>query len=386
MSRNHCSLTIISLIAIALFRFAGACGDPTKLHHWASERLDTIRRGHVDPCSALQAGNYSLESRNVSRPAVQVFLFQKDETELLADWLQYHSHLFGIKNINVVDHNSTDVQICRLLAMYSFCGARVANFNGSFGHKHWALTWAMRKHNNTLLIPLDADEFVVRFKKNKQGNNTALIIDRDAILDELAGVPFDGRKYKFNGVHPIRHNRDTCVEAYRKGKLLSKNDRRVAAGGYVDPTQFEPFVTKTFYYSNGFMETDQGNHYGKVRHDNGTYLNHHHVMRNLTRFYHFMPTVSLVHYHVMSVAHVRAKLERGAAAYGFNIHNTSGCGEPRTGDHYCHKAREYLLNTPKAKAHYMYLCQRTTMGPHTLQIAKWFKTNTLMMDELVGTG
>lgn len=377
------SILFAAVLWCSMTLMATACGDPTRLYKWASERFSLIRRDFDDPCTILEGATSSFEKITGKRPAVQVFLFQNNERELLADWLQYHAHLFGVKSINVVDHNSTDPQVCHLLALYSYCGAKVTHYEGPFGHKHGALTDAMKPYRSTFLIPLDADEFVVSFKVNERGNKTEVVINRSAILNEIAQSPLDGRKYKFNGVHPVRHTAQKCTEAFKKGKLLSSKDRRVMAGGYVDPTQYEPYITKTFFYSRGFIATDQGNHYGKVLRDRGVYVDHPLILENIQNYFYFMPTVSLVHYHVMSVAHVRAKLERGALAYRFDINK--GCGEPRTGDHYCHVAREYMQNTAKAKAHYMYLCQRSTeTGPTVQPLTEWFARYAMTMDDLVG--
>lgn len=383
MNLRPISAIITGLILCSLVLFAASCGDPKSMYKWASDRFSLIRRDFDDPCTILEGATSSFEKITGKQPPVQVFLFQNNERELLADWLQYHAYLFGVKSINVVDHNSTDVQVCQLLALYSYCGAKITHYEGPFGHKHGALTDVMKPYRNTFLIPLDADEFVVSFKKDQSGNNTEVVLDRSLILNEIGNNPLDGRKYKFNGVHPVRHDKSKCREALKKGKMLSSKDRRVMAGGFADPTQYEPFITKTYFYSRGFIETDQGNHYGKVLHDRGIYIDHPLILENLQNYFYFMPSVSLVHYHVMSVEHVRAKLERGALAYRFNV--SEGCKEARTGDHYCHMAREYRLDTAKSRAHYMYLCQRSTStGPTVQPLTEWFAKYAMTMDDLVG--
>jgi hypothetical protein len=57
---------------------------------------------------------------------------QNDEYELLSDWLQYHAYMFGIPNLHVVDHNSKDVRVCRVRALYKLCGMRFTHHGGGF--------------------------------------------------------------------------------------------------------------------------------------------------------------------------------------------------------------------------------------------------------------
>jgi hypothetical protein len=119
-------------------------------------------------------------------PAVQLFLFHHEEHELLTDWLQCHGASFGLQNLHVIDHQSSDTKICRSLALYKACGVEVVDFRLAFNKETEALSSLMMQHNTrnspffifyfflvthvvyesikatscTFLVPLDADEFI----------------------------------------------------------------------------------------------------------------------------------------------------------------------------------------------------------------------------------
>ena len=171
------------------------------------------------------------------------------------------------------------------------------------------------KYNGSFLVPLDADEFIVSFNKTKLGTNTGLVIDRRLILNEIRTVPVDGRKYKFSGSHPVKHNISTCDLALSGNTSQHLEDRRVLAGGFSKASQYRPKMSKTFFYSEGFISTDQGYHLGRV--ENDKYVAELKV-KNHTHTYFKLPTVSLLHYSASSYAHSKAKYLRAADAYGFN--------------------------------------------------------------------
>lgn len=353
-----------------------------QVQSWAAKRIQVIGNGFGNPCKVLEGGNASDSAPRSRQHGTRVFLFQNDEKELLPDWLQYHSYLFGINNIHVIDHSSQDAQIRNLLSLYGHCGSTITKYDGAFANKSVVLSELMRKVNSSFLIPLDTDEFIVSVKKDKRGNDTRISIDREAIVSEILSSPIDGRKYKFNTSRPVRHTADQCAGALN-GTLLSLGDRRVMAGGSADPFQYEPCLSKTFYYSHGFISTDQGNHYGMVKHDKHVYGKKPPVLRNPKHYYHTLPTVSLLHYTASSYAHLKAKILRGAMAYGFKPGEP--CEATAHGNTYCKLAQDFRNETEFSRRYYLHICTRTDVnGPDVHPMTDWFANYTLTLDELVG--
>lgn len=371
------------LVLACLLSSTFACNEDSSMKTWAAERVKSIGHGFETPCRILEGGNAARSPTPDGRKDVNLFLFQNDEKELLPDWLQYHSYLFGIKSIHVIDHNSTDPQICKLLAIYTHCGATVTNYAGEFSGKRGILSDHMHKYKPSFLIPLDTDELIVAFKKDEQGNNKEVILDREYILNEITSSPLDGRKYKFNGAHPVRHSAEKCEAALNQSTHLSASERRVMAGGYEDPTQYRPLMYKTFYYSNGFLATDQGNHFGEVMHDLGAHGTDSRVVANITHYFYSMPSVSLLHYITSSYASLKAKILRGARVYGFD--DKHQCHPEEHGAHYCKLAKDFREDSEHSKKHFLHSCTRTTeTGVSLMPVTNWFAKYTLSIDALVG--
>lgn len=150
---------LLSLVWI-YFAAVCACTDESIFGSWAAERLQNIGKGYDDSCRVLEGGRAPRSLGTVVRKDVNLFLFQNDEKELLPDWLQYHAYLFGTKSLHIIDHNSTDLQVCKLLALYKHCGSTVTNYVGDFSGKRGVLSDHMHKYKSSFLIPLDADEFI----------------------------------------------------------------------------------------------------------------------------------------------------------------------------------------------------------------------------------
>lgn len=104
---------------------------------------------------------------------VVLFLFHQNEIELISDWLQYHTYMFGISNIVVVDNMSANAGVCKLLALYQQCGLLVVEYAGKFSTKAVLLSKIMRNTSAELLIPLDTDEFVVSLLNKTEDDEEA---------------------------------------------------------------------------------------------------------------------------------------------------------------------------------------------------------------------
>jgi hypothetical protein len=96
--------------------------------------------------------------------------------------------------------------------------------------------------------------------------------DRDSILGVFKEQAIDGRKYTFDVGYLVKYDEETCQASLSftdHRDPWDPNYRRVTNHGYFSWSgdNLPPVMRKTFYYSDGFINTDQGNHHGEVEHD-----------------------------------------------------------------------------------------------------------------------
>lgn len=352
---------------------------------WAKKRLFAMKAKYSDPCSALAGVQQRSELHNI--PSIKLFMFQNDELDLLADWLQYHSYLFGISNIHIVDNGSQNSLICKLLALYQSCGLHLRRHHGAFSLKHRTMTEVMREYrtNDTFLVPIDADEFITlgHFQNKTIVNYT---YSRNDILPAFAKLPVDGRKYKFNDSKYIVFDKEVCDASIAQGDIPDPRYRRVMHGGYAYHTRYKPYEYKTFYFSKGFLATDQGNHFGFVAHDEGHYHNNPMVVDNLE---HFFMHSDLVLFHFAASSYYVLKKKVLRAAHSYNYTDDTDCSQAHSGWHYCEPAKAFRANNKQAHLHYLKDCAYPEVdnGNDSLRIdsfTQWFKDHALSTEELLG--
>jgi hypothetical protein len=322
------------------------------------------------------------EGGNVS---VKVFLFQNDENTLLADWLQYHSHLFGIENLNIVDNASSSPYVCKLLALYHMCGAVIVKHHDAFHLKHRSMTHLMReyKDKNKFLLPIDADEFIVMPVFDARGGVSDFAYNRSTILNVIRNLPVDGRKYKFLESKWIMFDRPVCEAMVHRANESELSYRRVLeAGGYACPTRYEPFEFKTFYHSDGFIGTDQGNHHGFVEHDEGHHGFNPLVVANLDHFFTRTPLV-LFHFATPTYKGMKKKILRAAGSYNYT--DSTNCSAVKSGTHYCEAAKWFRAGSAQSRDLFVKDCAYAGTGGVSIRsFREWFLNHTLSAAEILG--
>lgn len=133
---------------------------------------------------------------------VKLFCMQKDEEDILIQWINYHAYLFGLDNLHIIDNNSTDHSL-QILQAYEKQGLHLYN-RPDYGQKGDYLCQLIKEEVNQcdIAIPLDIDEFIA-----------FLDIDQLPMRDQLVhqGLAFDYSYYL--RAHP---------EIQKDGKLNQK--------------------------------------------------------------------------------------------------------------------------------------------------------------------
>ena len=164
---------------------------------------------------------------------IKVFAFQKDENDILRDWIEYHSYLFGKENIYIIDHDSKDSK-----SIIKDSGANLIHFSGPFRHnKGIQLTKAMNnnKHSCDFVLPLDVDEFLM----TQDGS-----VEKEDVLECFKDLKGCGA-YKIVSYSVARHDKDPLTEFTHVIDVPDHGEFR---------------RWKTFWKSKHFEVTDQGNH------------------------------------------------------------------------------------------------------------------------------
>jgi hypothetical protein len=228
---------------------------------------------------------------------IKIFTFVKNEEAIINDWLLYHSYLFGCKNLYVVDHSSTD-KTGIILERWKKLGVNVFKSHERFKMKSIILSTLMKKNSQRdFIIPLDADEFLSLKIKEELSTDKEIIKE---YFKTLKPGPF---RYKLHQVDVIP-SKDPKKDPLRE--LIDFKTK-----WYKDWKHY----AKTFYYSDYFVSTDQGNHKGQVKGGGKVYLT----------------DLVILHYDVRDYVHFVSKMTKGAKAYG---HHRSPQLQGMAGKHY----------------------------------------------------
>jgi hypothetical protein len=214
---------------------------------------------------------------------VKIFSFQKDE-ELVKEWIEHHSEIFGIENLYIIDHDSSSKTV-NIYKQFIQKGLNIINYKGDFANKHSVLTEIMLEHKNDtdFLIPIDGDEFIFINKNGTFTDNKFLIKSYLERTGNLIG------KFKMTSYENMLEKLDTkniFIECkyFRKQKMKQK-------------------MKKTYFPSKYFVKTDQGNHSGLISKNNNILID---------------SDLILIHYSRKSYENYVQKIKRGVTAYKEN--------------------------------------------------------------------
>ena len=264
---------------------------------------------------------------NVHTNVLPVHLFtfhHSDNVSSILDWYLYHSRIVGFHNIHAIAHRSFDTDIVRKLQSM---GADIIRFDGEFADKALVLTEIMRRYVRipAFLVPMDIDEYLVAEMGSNHG--PTFTANASKIRWAFSSLPIDGFKYKlypYMGYYCNTGNVTDMSRSVPRRVVHFHRVRRTLCG------------SKSFFHSIGFLQTDQGNHFGVVRKDriecstsNPRYHN------NCGRCFHNITGLGLIHYglvHSLTYDEYLAKAIRGSTVY--NQTATSNCHKGG-GQHYC---------------------------------------------------
>ena len=159
--------------------------------------------------------------------------------------------LFGTQALTVIDHNSTDPTTRQVLDVLQRDKVDIIPFTGSFLQKSQVVTHVLRQKKTELVMPLDVDEYLVS-------------------CDERLPLPTLHRQMIFKSLQTCME--DTYSEKIRLSKRVSScNTNWPMMFPWDENGTIVNVRNKMFYKRKTFINTDQGNHFGRTIHDQRNY-------------------------------------------------------------------------------------------------------------------
>ena len=203
---------------------------------------------------------------------VKIISMVKDEADIVHDWVVYHASIVGYENIHVIDNMSTDGTF-EILNSFNIHTYR----SNDYTKKGECMTVFTRKFKNEIVIPLDIDEFMVRYD-----NGT---IRCDNLLKTLQRLPLSA-VYKMNYVQA------QCSKDYVRAPV------EATKGVYED----YKMLAKSFFNTRTFRgNIDHGNHF-------------------YTPYFFLSPFV-LVHFHFRNRNQLLKKIKNNMVGLGYNLND-----------------------------------------------------------------
>lgn len=242
-----------------------------------------------------------------------VGLLVKDEEDILPYWLAWHSAIFGVENIVVVDQMCNEKSINILRDFEAKGGTvvwRVENYAMKGDHLMSALNLMQRakKEHVRFFFPLDVDEFIVAGERN------ASTAGDDAREYRLS--PVDVRVELSRLASLAKCEKNSCPKfsyfpRFISSAILNVNDTVETISTFcVRSTDESMGITregmqKKFFYADDLIGLDHGSHFGKLRHGN---------VRRVRQ----VRSLRLLHYHMRNPEITAKKAMNDIVGFGYD--------------------------------------------------------------------
>jgi hypothetical protein len=247
---------------------------------------------------------------------IKIFTMQKDEDDILENWIIYHSKIVGYENLYIIDNNSKHSSL-KILEKYDKINVY---FKSDYKLKGKYILELIKNNPCDIAIPIDIDEFISIDDLPIYPYNENNI---KKILNELNSLPNYSRysfKYYLTSVNDKLYYNDPIKEIKKFTIVNNKHNN------------------KKFFIQKYLIDLDHGNHHGKVT--------------NLSTGEYYISKLVLFHYHYRGVLKLIEKCKNDIL--GLNIiKNINDLNELNTaienkviGSHNIIIYKKYLLYGP----------------------------------------
>ena len=240
---------------------------------------------------------------------IKLFTIVKDEIDIVREWVMYHGHIFGFKNLYIIDNMSVDGTYEKLLEFQQTHGCNVSqesyySFKGEYMteyiRKFCSEKDSTGKYVTPIAYPIDIDEFITIYD-----NKTHTIsCNKDEILAYLKNVILQLIDCNEHAFFKANYIMSKIMSDAPKGNSGYNNAvRECSHGKYANYGS----LAKTFFSSKHVIEhdiqIDHGNHFNK-------------------RAYYPTPLV-LVHYHARSYDQMCKKIYNNVAGFDYPVNSVA---------------------------------------------------------------
>lgn len=208
----------------------------------------------------MQQQQQQLAAAAAALPLAKVFVYTRDEYDLIDDWLTYHGALFGPENLVVVDNGSADERVLRAYEAHAARGVTVVREPRNISGFSEVMSEHMQRYRGAarFLVPLDTDEFVVRAPGGAGDDDRPLsAAELRELMDGAQADAPDATVFRFADLLAA------VVQPEPGAGYARQHHARPAA----QMTRFEDQGwDKVYFAAAPFVRTHAGNHSGAAAH------------------------------------------------------------------------------------------------------------------------
>ena len=121
----------------------------------------------------------------MNRSLAKVFLFTKNEYDMIEDFILFYGSIFGLENLIILDNGSTNKKVIDVYNKFQRKGLKLYQDHRPMQNMYEILTGYMRHFKDTceFMLPLDTDEFLF-FPEGGQ-------LSRERVEQYLRSLPSD---------------------------------------------------------------------------------------------------------------------------------------------------------------------------------------------------
>lgn len=204
--------------------------------------------------------SYATKNPSFDQNKFIVSLMVKEESDILDHWINYHSIIFGNENILINDNNSENPKTVEILKNWQRKGVHVYYNQGPYGKKGEICLKNARlvSPNATVIFPVDADEFLVAYKKKIS------YIDEKTKIESF--VPVVNLTMIYDELNSFLMNKEVStlgLTFYPTSMFQYANDS-IETVVYYRSMVYPDAACKKIFKLPKLLELNHGNHNGKM--------------------------------------------------------------------------------------------------------------------------
>jgi len=273
---------------------------------------------------------------------VKVFVFTKNEYDIIEDFIKFYGGLFGYENVVIIDNKSTDPRVHEVYRKYQALGLCNLYAEERNMQKHSVIMTQFINHFKNecdFAIPLDTDEFIF-FPDGGE-------ITKERVNEYFESIPAHVSSIRFKNFYASAPDPES--PSYQGFKHVRPAENII--------NFYDQNWDKIIIRASKFISSSMGNH-------KATMTDGEHITSD---------TLGLLHFHETGIYRQYERAKQGVIGYGFidplqhsSMEQIQRCHAfmPSTGGHHCRYYLAFLVRS------YFIYCWGQMIGNNTLPSAK----------------